>query len=137
MAEKTLAQKMLVKAGQQIALMNAPAEYEGWLGALQDGGSLTRTPSGAYDAVHLFVYNKADIDAHIAKAVAAVKAGGLVWVAYPKKSGSIKTDITRDHGWDALTALDWHAVTQLSLNETWSVFRVRPRAEIKQFTRKF
>ncbi len=137
MPEKTLTQKMLVRTGQQIALMNAPADYEARLGALPDGAAVTRTPDGAYDAVHLFVHNKADIDAHIAQAVAAVKPGGMLWVAYPKKSGSIKTDITRDHGWDALAALDWHAVTQISLDETWSVFRVRPRAEIKTFTRKF
>jgi hypothetical protein len=28
-------------------------------------------------------------------------------------------------------------VTQIALNDTWSVLRIRPRAEIKQFTRKF
>lgn len=137
MAEKTLAQKMLVKAGQQIALTNVPVEYESWLGALPEGASLTRTPQGTYDAVHLFVYHKADIDAHMAKAVTAVKPGGMLWVAYPKKSGSIKTDITRDQGWEAMAALDWHAVTQISLDQTWSVFRVRPRVEIKTFTRRF
>lgn len=137
MAEKTLAQKMLVKAGQQIALMNAPQDYESWLGALPAGAASTRTPGGTFDAVHLFVYNKADIDAHIAKAVAAVKPGGMLWVAYPKKSGALKTDISRDHGWEAMAAHDWHPVTQLAMNETWSVFRVRPRSEIKTFTRKF
>jgi hypothetical protein len=137
MAEKTLAQKMLVKAGQQIALMNAPADYETKLGTLPSGTAITRAPDGAYDVVHLFVYNKADIDARIAKAVAAVKPGGMLWVAYPKKSGSIKTDITRDHGWEAMAALDWHAVMQISMDDTWSFFRVRPRAEIKTMTRKF
>jgi hypothetical protein len=137
MAEKTLAQKMLVKAGQQIALINAPQDYEGWLGALPDGAAITRTPDGTYDAVHLFVQNKADIDAHIGKAVAAVRTGGILWVAYPKKSGSIKTDISRDHGWEALKALDWHGVTQIALDDTWSALRMRPRDEIKTFTRKF
>ena len=78
MADKTLAQKMLVKTGQQIALMNAPADYEAKLGALPGGAAIIRVPDGAYDAVHLFVYNKADIDAHLAKAVAAVKLGGIV-----------------------------------------------------------
>jgi hypothetical protein len=87
--------------------------------------------------VHLFVQNKADIDAHIGKAVAAVRTGGILWVAYPKKSGSIKTDISRDHGWEALKALDWHGVTQIALDDTWSALRMRPRDEIKTFTRKF
>lgn len=136
MAEKTLAQKLQVKAGQSIGVMNAPEGYAAKLEPLPQGATVAAA-GGTYDVVHLFVYNKADADKWIPQAIAAVKPGGMLWIAYPKKSGSIKTDITRDVGWEALKAADWHGVTQLSLDETWSFLRMRPRSEIKVMTRKF
>jgi hypothetical protein len=136
MAEKTLAQKLQVKAGQSIGVMNAPEGYAAKLEPLPDGATVT-TANGTYDAVHLFVYSKADADKWIPQAIEAVKPGGMLWIAYPKKSGSIKTDITRDVGWEALKAADWHGVTQLSMDATWSFLRMRPRSEIKVMTRKF
>lgn len=136
MAEKTLAQKLQVKAGQSIGVMNVPQDYAGKLEPLPDGATVD-VVNGTYDAVHLFVYSKADADTWIPQAIAAVKAGGMLWIAYPKKSSSIKTDITRDVGWEALKAADWHEVTQISMDGTWSFLRMRPRDEIKVMTRKF
>lgn len=137
MAERTLAQKTGLKPNMTLAIINAPDHYERALAPLPDGVTVARQMDTPCDAVHLFVYNKADIDTHAPRAIAAVKPGGLLWIAYPKKSGAIKTDISRDHGWDALAAADWHGVTQISLDDTWSMLRFRPRAEIRSFTRKF
>ena len=136
MAEKTLIQKLQIKSGQSIGVMNGLEGYEQRLAPLPDGVTL-EPANGSYDAVHLFVYNKADVEAWIPKAIAAVKPGGMLWVAYPKKSGKIQTDLTRDVGWDTLKTLDWHVVMLISLDENWSVFRLRPRHEIKVMTRKF
>lgn len=63
--------------------------------------------------------------------------GQHLWVAYPKKSSRVKTDIDRDHGWDALRSLDLHAVAQVSVSPVWSALRFRYRDEIATFTRRF
>jgi len=137
MSPKSLAQKLLIKPGHKIALLNAPADYEAALGPLPEGVTLSHAARGRYDGVHLFVYHKADVDRRAPKALAAVKPGGVLWIAYPKKSGAIKTDISRDHGLDAVYAEAWLPVTQIGIDATWSVLRFRPRAEIKTLTRKF
>ena len=64
-------------------------------------------------------------------AIGAVKSNGLLWVTYPKKSGKIKTDISRDMGWEAMTQAGWDAVTLVSVDDTWSALRLRPLADIK------
>jgi hypothetical protein len=137
MAEKTLAQKLLVKPNQSLLILNAPVHYMDALGTLPEGTTAVHAADDRYDAVHLFAHNKVELDMHTAAAIAAVKPGGILWVMYPKKSGAIKTDITRDIGWETVHAADWHGVTQISPDDTWSALRFRPRAEIKVMTRKF
>jgi hypothetical protein len=69
------------------------------------------------------VTDSADVDKLAPKIFKAVKDETLLWIAYPKKSSSIKTDIHRDYGWDALTTAGYEAIAQVSIDETWSALR--------------
>jgi len=46
--------------------------------------------------VLLFVTTLAEAEKLAPKAVRAVKADGLVWIAYPKGGLGVKTDVNRD-----------------------------------------
>lgn len=131
MAEKSLATKLLLKPGQRVAVVNAPEGYVKGLGPLPDGVHVSEAPEGSYDLVQLFVQSKADADRYAQAAIAATKPGGILWVSYPKKSGAIKTDISRDNGWEAFFATGWRPVTQIALDETWSALRFRPTEDVK------
>jgi hypothetical protein len=137
MPDKPIAAKLLIKPNHALAKVNAPPSFAQTIGALPDSVTVAHDLDGRYDIVLLFAHHKADLDAYTHAATAAVKPGGILWVAYPKKSGSIQTDISRDVGWEAMARLDWHGVTQISLDDTWSALRFRPRADIKTMTRKF
>ena len=89
------------------------------------------------DLVLAFVETRAAVEPAVVRALAAAAPGGLVWFAYPKKTGRIRTDINRDQGWEPLTERDWLPVTQIALDGTWSALRFRPRGEIKVLTRTF
>jgi hypothetical protein len=84
-----------------------------------------------------FVVDVAALAAVAGEAASTYTDGGHLWFAYPKLSGAIKTDITRDKGWSALEPFDLLPVMQISLNATWSALRFRRRHEIKKLTRKF
>jgi hypothetical protein len=131
MAESSLASKLQVKAGMKMLVMNAPEGYLKQLAALPTGAEVTPKEGGTFDFVQAFVYNKADIDRLAPKAIRAVKPGGMLWFSYPKKTGTIKTDIHRDVGWDAVTNAGWEGVRLISVDDTWSALRVRPTSEIK------
>jgi hypothetical protein len=86
----------------------------------------TKPPAGKhYDFVLVFVSTKADIDKLAGKALKSLKNDGLLWMAYPKKSSGIKTDITRDYGWQALNTAGFDAVSQVAIDEVWSALRFR------------
>ncbi|KAB2856206.1 MAG: hypothetical protein F9K46_14515 [Anaerolineae bacterium] len=136
MAETSLVKKLVIKQGYRLLILNAPEGYLDLLGELPDGAAIDATADGQYELVLLFVKSKADLNAHAPSAIAAVKPGGLLWFAYPKKSGSIKTDINRDDGWEMVLKAGWDPVTQIAIDATWSALRFKPTGDIKVMTRK-
>jgi hypothetical protein len=56
----------------------------------------------------------------------------LLWVAYPKGSSGVKTDVNRDRLWQALEPTGWRPVRQVALDETWSAMRFRPGVWIRE-----
>lgn len=137
MADATLLKKLLVKPGQRLLVLNAPTGYVERLTPLPDGATLAQTPDGRYDAVHVFVASQADLARLWPTARDALTPGGLMWLAYPKKTSGIKTDIHRDAGWDVVAADEWLGVTQIAIDDTWSALRFRPAADIPSLSRKF
>jgi hypothetical protein len=131
MAESSLVKKLGMKAGQEMLIMNAPEGYMQMLAVLPEGARVKTSAEGTFDFVQVFVYNQADIDGNVTTAIQALKPGGLLWFAYPKKSSGVKTNITRDIGWEGLMAAGMRPVTQIAIDDTWSALRFRPTSEVK------
>lgn len=112
-------------------LVHAPDAFARALDPLPDGVTLETNPNEPqYDTVIVCVSTIAEAGTHPVTAAKYVKPGGLFWACYPKKTGAIRTDITRDQGWETLKATGWGPVAQVSVDETWSALRWRPEADI-------
>jgi hypothetical protein len=125
-----LAKRMQVRPGQRILAVNAPKEYAALLGELPEGAKLvTRGEPAGADHVHVFVRNSRDVARLGPKAIAGVRGGAVTWIAYPKKTSGVETDLTRDHGWQAVTD-DIDAVSQVAVDDTWSALRFKSIAVV-------
>ncbi|HTN46821.1 MAG TPA: YdeI/OmpD-associated family protein [Flavipsychrobacter sp.] len=85
--------------------------------------------------VFLFVKDKKTLDKEFGKLIMYILPDTLLWIAYPKKSGSIPSDLVRDAGWESVFSSDWQPVTGVALNEDWSTLRFRHRSLIKTMKR--
>lgn len=122
---KTLSEKLKLKDGSTLCMINAPENYADTLG-LGDRAVATSL-DGQFDWIQLFVKTKAELDNLFPSALAALRHGGHLWISYPKGGGKLQTDITRDKGWEIIHDLKW--VTLISVNEVWSAFCFRhPKA---------
>jgi hypothetical protein len=130
MADNPLARKLLIRPESRLLVLNAPADWLEQLGTLPDGVEVAEGPGDPADVVHLFVSQKAEVDAHGPTAMAATRPGGVLWASYPKRSAKVATDLTRDHGWEAFATAGWRPVTQVSIDQVWSALRFRPLAEV-------
>jgi hypothetical protein len=84
------------------------------------------------NSVLLFIKTKADLLDNLKFALSKLGEEGLLWIAYPKKSSGIKTDISRDQGWEPLMEAGFGPVRQIAIDETWSALRWRPERDIKR-----
>jgi len=99
-------------------------------------GAAPDAPNGTPDVIVAFVHSAADVAPAAARVLPHYADGRALWFAYPKRTGAIRTDVTRDRGWEPLAAHGLLAVTQVALDGTWSALRFRRRHEIRTLTRR-
>ena len=121
-----LAQKLQMKTSQRLRVLNAPQGYTELLAKELPEITVATTGSGSTDAVLLFVNSLAEVERLAPTAIAAIKSTGLLWMAYPKGTSKVKTDVNRDRLWAAIKPLGWLAIRQVALDDTWSAMRFRP-----------
>src|ERR1044071_5787860 len=93
-----LAQKLGIKPGHVVSLVDAPKNFAKTLGALPDGVAVTVGLSGrgALDIVVLFVTTERALVAGVAKGRPRLTPAGGLWVAWPKRSSGVTTDLTEN-----------------------------------------
>jgi predicted transport protein len=128
MGDPGLIKKYRIKLGNQILLLNAPEGFAGRLSGLPEGAAWqdTADPHTTYDIVQLFTRDSGEVAAYFDKAMAALKPEGAFWIAYPKKSSKVETDLTRDEGWQQVYEANLEGVHMFSIDETWSNIRFAP-----------
>ena len=118
MAQQSLSEKLQLGSGQNLRLLGVPENLATPLGGL----GADRNARG----VLVFVRDSSEVAGAANEiADAAATADGLAWVAYPKRSSGIETDLSRDRGWEPLTDAGLRPVRQVALDEKWSALRFR------------
>jgi len=87
-----------------------------------------------YQFILFFASNISDLAIHLPTFEKVASDTCTFWVAYPKNSGSIETNITRDKGWEILDEIGYRKVSQISLNENWSAIRIKPTKSVQSAT---
>ena len=115
----SVAEKLQVKKERRLALADSPLSIEA-----------PAAPLGQAEIVVQFVRNRAEFDAKIPAILKAIRADAILWVAYPKRSGKVKSDLSRDAMWPPFERIGWRPVSQVSIDETWSALRFRPIEDV-------
>ena len=126
-----LGKKLQLKPNDSLLLLNAPDTIAEMLAA--EGYTFTNAVEvpniGTYDAVQLFVRDIAELNNFVPQVVPLLKPNALFWIAYPKKSSGMKTDLSRDEGWKTVSGLGYEATRLVALDGTWSSARFRHTTE--------
>lgn len=114
-----LPKKLGIKPGSVVALVAAPPDFDMTLGNLPDGAELRPSGRGRRDLTICFVRSCKDLDRRLGRLV-EVSQQGHVWVAWPKKASTMKTDLTQTYV--RQTGLDAGLVDFkiCAIDDTWS-----------------
>lgn len=122
---KPLAAKLGFKEGVVVAVAGAPEHYGELVAERPDGVTLKMATPGrlkpsSADIVHLFVKDRRALEAAHARAFAAAREGGAVWISWPKKSSALFKDVTEDLLREILLPTGWVDVKVCAVDADWS-----------------
>lgn len=128
-----LPKKLGLKEGSRIALVNAPKDFARALGELPQNAQIVTRVTKPLDIVLLFVLNERALLRDFDKLAKKLASNGMIWVAWPKKSSGVATDLSFERvqriGLDA-GLVD---VKICAVDEVWSglkfVFRLKDRPQ--------
>jgi len=110
---------------------NAPENYLAILEPLPAGATAVFTPKGNFDGIQLFVKDSAALAAGLKIIAPLLKPDTVLWIAYPKKSSGIKSDLEMMSSWGEPARYGLRPVAAASINETWTAIRLRPEGQSK------
>ena len=130
-----LAKKLGIKEGSRIGLVNAPENFESELGKLPDRAEFVKRLTNSLDMILFFVLTERALARDFAKLAKKLATNGMIWIAWPKKSSGVSTDLSFNSvqriGLDA-GLVD---VKICAIDDTWSglkfVYRLKDRVKLK------
>jgi hypothetical protein len=130
-----LPKKLGIKEGSRIALVNAPKDFESELGELPDNVEFIKRPAKSLDIILFFVLTERALARDFAKLAARLTANGMIWIAWPKKSSGVTTDLSEQRVRQIGLDTGLVDVKVCAIDDTWSglkfVYRLKDRSSIK------
>lgn len=126
-----LPKKLGIKEQSRIAFVNAPKDFQSYLGPLPLSAEVVKRITKPLDLVLLFVTAERALARDFANLAEKLASNGMIWIAWPKKSSGVATDLSFERvqriGLDA-GLVD---VKICAIDETWSglkfVIRLKDR----------
>jgi len=121
--------KIGIKPGHRLAILNPPQGFQKELAPLPDG--VVNADKAPLDAAILFAANKAALDKDLGRVAAKLAPAGMLWIAWPKMSSGVSTDLREGLVRDIGLAAGLVDIKVCAVNEVWSglkfVIRVKDR----------
>ncbi len=127
-----LPRKLGIKDGFRVALVGAPDGFGPELEPLPDGVRLVRRAGAAAAGVDLavvFVTSRRDLTRRFPQVAVRLPPAGALWVAWPKRSSGVPTDLTEDVLREVCLPLGWVDTKVCAITDVWSGLKFVLRKE--------
>jgi hypothetical protein len=125
---KSNAEKLLIKPGNSLMVVNPPPEVDDLILPLPKGVMVRSFGQGNSSVILFFANNERELRDKLAGLRSLIAPGGIIWVAYHKGTSKANTDINRDSIWRYAKSLGLDGVAMVSLNNDWSAMRLKTLA---------
>jgi hypothetical protein len=126
-----LAKKLGIVEGTRFAVRAAPDGFAATLGPLPIGAEQLTRVRAPLDVVVAFFTARAKLVGAWPGLTGAAAPAGVVWVAWPKRSSGVPTDITENALREDLLPSGWVDNKVCAIDETWSGLRFALRRELR------
>jgi hypothetical protein len=121
--------KLGIKAGSSVRLVAAPEGFADVLDPLPEAAAVRRRGPLRADVVLLFTTSYVDLAKRVPELGQAVFPDRSLWVAWPKKSSGVATDVTEDSVREVALPLGLVDNKVCAVTDVWSGLRLVWRKE--------
>ncbi|HEY8002261.1 MAG: DUF3052 domain-containing protein [Vicinamibacteria bacterium] len=127
-----LPKKLGIKEGATVAFSAPPPEFAAALGELPDAVTVKGRAVAPLDVAVAFFTRRAQLQRRLAALGRAIFPAGGLWIAWPKRSSGVVTDLTEDVIRELALAAGLVDTKVCAIDETWSglrlVYRLKDRS---------
>ena len=116
---KPLADKLGVKPGDVVLAIDPPDHYADLLAPLPPGAAISRDSKDAA-VVHAFCRTREALQASADRLVTLPRAGGVLWISWPKKASPHFVDLTENDIRAIVLPTGWVDVKVCAVDKDWS-----------------
>jgi len=124
-----LAKKLSLKDGMRVWLDGMPDSVRDEIGSNGLQLKLLNAPETPIDSAHIFVIQRADLEAKLRQLLPLLDRSGMIWVSWPKKASNVPTDITEDVIRDVALPMGLVDVKVCAVDSIWSGLKLVIRKE--------
>ena len=124
-----LAKKLGIKPGFRVALIDEPSGFRSLLDGLPEGVAFEAGIGSTPDLIIAFHTARAELERNLGPLADAVFPDRAIWLAWPKKTSKVPTDLTGDIVRATVLATELVDIKVCAISEVWSGLKVVWRKE--------
>ena len=135
---QNILEKLQLKEEKNILIQGLPSSVEKQFAKLSYNKNLTPLlKTRKIDFALIFAINQLQLNNILKEVFSALHNESKLWIAYPKTTSKIVSDLNRDASWEILSKNDYEAVRQVTLDHVWIAMRFKKLDQIPNRNRTF
>ena len=121
MSQPSIVEKLRLTDEKNLLIQGLPSSIEKQFVKLSFAKNVTPLlKSRKIDWALVFAVNENQLRNILKEVMPAFREGGKLWVAYPKTTSKIVSDLNREGSWTCLTCNGYEGVEEVALDHVWS-----------------
>ena len=134
MSSQSLLEKLQLSDEKNLLIQGLPSSIEKQFIKLSFSKNITPLlKSRKIDFALVFAVSQRQLVAILNDIIPVLQPDAKLWIAYPKLTSKISSDLCRDKNWDFVSDHGFEAVRMIALDNVWSAARFkRPEGQLKK-----
>ena len=135
---QNILEKLQLKEEKNLLVQGLPSSVEKQFAKLSYNKNLTPLlKARKIDFALIFAINQLQLNNILKEVFSALHPESKLWIAYPKTTSKIVSDLNRDASWEILSKNEYEAVRQVTLDHVWTAMRFKKLDQIPNRNRSF
>lgn len=132
MSSQSIIEKLQLKDEKNLLIQGLPSSIEKQFLKLSFAKNLTPLlKSRKIDFALVFAVSQQQLQAILKEVIPVLQPDAKLWIAYPKLTSKIASDLSRDASWTFIDIYGFKGVSAIALDNVWSAMRFRKPEEVE------